>query len=239
MKLIGLTGGISTGKSTVSVMLSEHNIPIIDADKIARDIVEPGRKANQLIRQHFGDQVFLPNGHLDRPKLGQIVFQDAEKRKILNRCTHPYVRLEMLKQAFIYWIKGANMVVFDVPLLIESKLDRFMSTTVVVYCSDVLQLQRLRKRDNLSEEQALQRMKAQMPMSEKVAKADIVLDNSSDLNQLEIQVNNMIKKLKPSTFTWLFEYAGPPVALVLLSVLAKQYAPTLLRTIGDSIATLK
>jgi dephospho-CoA kinase len=239
MKLIGLTGGISTGKSTVSALLKEQNIPIIDADKIARDIVEPGRKANQLIRQHFGDEVFLPDGHLDRPKLGQIIFQDPEKRKILNRCTHPYVRLEMLKQAFIYWIQGADLVIFDVPLLIESKLDRFMSTTVVVYCSDVLQLQRLRRRDNLSEEQALQRMKAQMPMTDKVAKADIVLDNSSDLLQLEIQVKNMTKKLKPSTFTWLFEYAGPPVALVLLSVLVKQYAPTLLNTIGDSIATLR
>jgi dephospho-CoA kinase len=151
MKLIGLTGGISTGnslivmkhigclhsmktgKSTVSKLLAEQNIPIIDADKIARDIVEPGRKANQLIRQHFGDEVFLPDGHLDRPKLGQIIFQDPEKRKILNHCTHPYVRLEMLKQAFYYWIKGADVVIFDVPLLIESKLDRFMSTTVVVF----------------------------------------------------------------------------------------------------------
>lgn len=121
------------GKSTVSKLLVEQNIPIIDADKIAREIVEPGRKANQLIRQHFGDEVFLPDGHIDRPKLGQIIFQDPEKRKILNHCTHPYVRLEMAKQAFYYWIKGADIVIFDVPLLIESKLDRFMSTTVVVF----------------------------------------------------------------------------------------------------------
>ncbi|KAI8075821.1 dephospho-CoA kinase [Gilbertella persicaria] len=133
MKLIGLTGGIATGKSTVSRLLTEQHIPIIDADKIARDVVAPGRKANQLIRQHFGDEVFLPDGHIDRPKLGQIIFQDPEKRKILNRCTHPYVRLEMVKQALLYWIKGADVVVFDVPLLIESKLDRFMSTNVVVF----------------------------------------------------------------------------------------------------------
>ncbi|KAI9476555.1 MAG: dephospho-CoA kinase [Benjaminiella poitrasii] len=239
MKLIGLTGGIATGKSTVSRLLAEKNIPIIDADKIARDIVEPGRKANQLIRQHFGDEVFLPDGYIDRPKLGQIIFQDPEKRKILNQCTHPYVRLEMLKEAFLHWLKGTDIVIFDVPLLIESKLDRFMSTNVVIYCSDVLQLQRLRKRDNLSEEQALQRIKAQMPMSEKVAKADIVLDNSSNIQQLETQVKNMIEKLRPSRLTWLFEYAGPPAALILLSVLIKQYSPSLLSIIGDSIASLK
>lgn len=121
------------GKSTVSRLLAEQGIPIIDADKIAREIVEPGRKANQLIRQHFGDDVFLPDGYLDRPKLGQIIFQDPEKRKILNHCTHPYVRWEMAKQAFLYWINGADIVIFDVPLLIESNLDRFMSTTVVVF----------------------------------------------------------------------------------------------------------
>ncbi|GAA5814040.1 hypothetical protein MFLAVUS_007530 [Mucor flavus] len=239
MKLIGLTGGISTGKSTVSGLLAKQGLPIIDADKIAREIVEPGRKANQLIRQHFGDEVFLPDGYLDRPKLGQIIFQDPEKRQILNRCTHPYVRWEMAKQAFLYWLKGADVVIFDVPLLIESKLDRFMSSTVVVYCSDILQLQRLRKRDNLTEEQAIQRMQSQMPMSEKVEKADIVLDNSSDMKQLEIQVKNMVKKIKPSVFTWLFEYAGPPMAIALLSLFVKQYAPILLNTIVDSVASLK
>ena len=105
--------------------------------------------------------------------------------------------------------------------------------------SDILQLQRLKKRDNLTEEQALQRIKSQMPMTEKVEKADYVLDNSSDLHQLEIQVKNLVKKIKPSTLTWLFEYIGPPTAVALFSVFAKQYAPTLLKSIGDSIASLK
>ena len=117
----------------MSKLLTKEGIAIIDADKIAREIVEPGRKANQLIRQHFGDEVFLPDGYIDRPKLGQLIFGDAEKRKILNHCTHPYVRLEMVKQAFLYWIKGTDVVIFDVPLLIESKLDRFMSCVVVVF----------------------------------------------------------------------------------------------------------
>lgn len=121
------------GKSTVSRFLIEQGIPIIDADKIARDIVEPGRKSNKLIRQHFGDEVFLGDGRINRAKLGEIMFNDPEKRKILNQCTHPYVRLEMLKEAFKYWLKGADVVFCDVPLLIESKMDKFMSLTVVVY----------------------------------------------------------------------------------------------------------
>jgi dephospho-CoA kinase len=114
-----------------------------------------------------------------------------------------------------------------------------MLTRLPFISSDVLQLQRLRKRDGLTEEQALQRIKSQVPMTEKVDRADIVLDNSSDLNQLEIQVKNMVKKIKPSTLTWLLEYAGPPAAIALFSIIVKQYAPILLRIIGDSIASLK
>ncbi|SAM06886.1 hypothetical protein [Absidia glauca] len=133
MKLVGLTGGIASGKSTVSRLLQEQQVPIIDADKIAREVVEPGRRANRQIREHFGDEVFLPDGHLDRPKLGDIIFTDPSKRKILNACVHPAVRLEMLKQVLYHWLSGAKVVVLDVPLLFESKLDRFVGTTVVVY----------------------------------------------------------------------------------------------------------
>ncbi|KAI8978028.1 dephospho-CoA kinase [Pilobolus umbonatus] len=222
MKLVGLTGGISTGKSTVSQLLAKEGIPVIDADKIAREIVEPGKKANQLIRRHFGDEVFLPDGNIDRPKLGTIIFEDPNKRKILNKCTHPYVRMEMVKQAFLYWLKGADMVVLDVPLLIESHLDRFVGVVVVVYCSDMLQLQRLRKRDNISEEVAMHRIKAQMPMADKIEKADIIIDNSTDLIQLEQQVKRMVKKVRPSTITWFIEYMAPPV-IVSVMVYAAAY----------------
>ncbi|KAI8381301.1 dephospho-CoA kinase [Radiomyces spectabilis] len=236
MKLIGLTGGIASGKSTVSRMLRDQQLPIIDADLIARQVVEPGRKANRLVRQHFGDDVFLPDGHLDRAKLGDIIFRDPQKRQVLNRCIHPYVKLEILKQAVLHWLKGADMVIFDVPLLLEAGLDKFMGTTVVVFCSDVLQLQRLIKRDGLSEEQANQRITAQMPMHEKVARADIVLDNSSDLPQLEIQVKNMVKKLRPSTVTWFLEYAGPPAAFAISVVAFKTYAPYLIRFVMNYVS---
>ncbi|KAI7869786.1 dephospho-CoA kinase domain-containing protein [Spinellus fusiger] len=133
MKLIGLTGGIASGKSTATQLIREYGVPVIDADTIAREVVAPGKPANKKIREAFGESVFLADETLDRPKLGEIIFNDPAKRKILNQCTHPYVRKEMLRQAFVYWLKGTDRVVFDVPLLLESHLDKYMGTTVLVY----------------------------------------------------------------------------------------------------------
>ncbi|KAI9313128.1 dephospho-CoA kinase [Dichotomocladium elegans] len=233
MKLVGLTGGIASGKSTVSRLLHEQGIPIIDADKIARLVVEPGQPANKLIRKHFGPDVFLPDGNLDRPKLGQVIFSDPAKRRLLNQCTHPAVRKEMLKQAFFHWLRGADVVVLDVPLLFEAGMDKIVGTTVVVYCSEVLQLQRLMRRDSIDEEAATQRIRAQMALSDKVARADIVLDNSSDLVQLQTQVKNLVRRIRPSTAMWLLEYAGPPAFLFGLAISAKLFLPRLLSYLGN------
>ncbi|GAB5588264.1 Dephospho-CoA kinase cab5 [Umbelopsis nana] len=224
MKLVGLTGGIGSGKSTVSRIFAEQNIPIIDADLIARQVVEPGRRAYNLIRKYFGDEILNADGTIDRPKLGSIVFADSDKRKVLNSCVHPYVRLEMLKQVLWHWMSGAKLVVVDVPLLFESKLDKFVNTTVVVYCSEGLQLQRIMKRDNMSEEAATQRIRSQMPLSEKVKLADIVLDNSSDLNQLKLQVRDLTARLTPSISSWLLGWIAPPVALAVSAYAIQNYA---------------
>ncbi|ORZ17041.1 dephospho-CoA kinase [Absidia repens] len=238
MKLVGLTGGIASGKSTVSRLLQEQQIPIIDADKIARQVVEPGRRANRQIREHFGDEVFLPDGNLNRAKLGEIVFADPSKRKILNGYTHPAIRLEMLKQVLYQWLLGTKMVVLDVPLLFESKLDRFVGTTVVVYCSEVLQLQRLIKRDGLDETLATQRMRAQSPLSEKVELADIVIDNSSDLTQLTSQVKNLVRQITPGTGIWLLEYLGPQVLFAGLVAVIGRFSISLFSNIlSKSIKT--
>lgn len=117
----------------MSRIIAEQNVPIIDADLIARQVVEPGRRAYKLIRKHFGDEILQADGTIDRPKLGAIIFGDSDKRKVLNSCVHPYVRLEMFKQVLWHWMTGAKLVVLDVPLLFESKLDKFVNTTVVVY----------------------------------------------------------------------------------------------------------
>lgn len=131
--VIGLTGGIATGKSTVSSLLKAAGIPIIDADIIARQVVEPGTPALAKIQATFGNEVLFPDGSLDRKKLGSIIFNDEVKRKQLNKIVHPAVRKAMLWQMLGYWIKGYKYCVMDVPLLIEGGLWQWVGLVVVVY----------------------------------------------------------------------------------------------------------
>ena len=134
--VVGLTGGIATGKSTVSTLLRAHNISIIDADVLARKVVLPGTPALQKIVNHFGQDILLPDGSLDRQKLGSIVFSDERQRKVLNGIVHPAVRRAMLWEVLRCWWRGERMCILDIPLLIESGLWRFVATVVVVYwCS--------------------------------------------------------------------------------------------------------
>lgn len=131
--VVGLTGGIATGKSTVSTLLKSYNIPVIDADVIARDVVLPGTPALAKIAKTFGQDVLRPDGYLDRPKLGSIVFSDESKRKQLNAIVHPAVRWKMFTEVLRYWWKGEKMCVLDIPLLVESALWKFVGVVVVVY----------------------------------------------------------------------------------------------------------
>ena len=134
--VVGLTGGIATGKSTVSRLLrEEHHVPIIDADILARQVVEPGTRGYEKIVEAFGEEVVLQDGSggLDRKKLGEIVFADEGKRRVLNGIVHPEVRWEMLKEVVRCWWRGESWVVLDVPLLIESGIYRWVGEVVVVY----------------------------------------------------------------------------------------------------------
>lgn len=131
-KVVGLTGGIATGKSTVSGLLKSHSIDVIDADVIAREVVAPGTKALSQIASHFGDEVLHPDGTLNRPKLGTIIFGDENKRRKLNSIVHPAVRKRMLYEVCKSWIKGKRYCVIDVPLLIETGLHKWVGKVVVV-----------------------------------------------------------------------------------------------------------
>lgn len=133
MKILGLTGGISSGKSTVSHFVSTSQIPILDADIIAREVVQPGKVCYHLILDHFGHGILDEKSHIDRGTLGQIIFSNAEERKALNQITHPRIRIEMLKQVLYYFLKGKSMVVLDTPLLFEAGFYRWVHATVVVY----------------------------------------------------------------------------------------------------------
>ncbi|KAF7778952.1 hypothetical protein Agabi119p4_3297 [Agaricus bisporus var. burnettii] len=168
MLVVGLTGGISTGKSTVSAILKTHHIPIIDADVIARQVVQPHTRALRKITRAFGQDILLPDGTLDRKKLGSIVFNDEEKRKELNGIVHPAVRWRMVWEVVGCWLRGEKWCVLDVPLLIEGGLWRYVGLVVVVYCSADIQLVRLMSRDGSSREEASARLNSQMPISSKI-----------------------------------------------------------------------
>ncbi|EQC40389.1 hypothetical protein SDRG_02287 [Saprolegnia diclina VS20] len=195
---IGLTGGIATGKSTVSKRLREKGAVIIDADVVARQVVEPGQPAHRAIVAAFGTDILNPDRTLDRAKLGSLVFNDPAKRATLNSCTHKHILLAMFFELlYLRVVKRAKLVVFDAPLLFETQiLEYFCTPIVVVACSEANQLTRLMSRDKLPKDQATKRIQAQMPLAEKAAKANIVLDNNDSPEALIKLVDATYETLK-------------------------------------------
>ncbi|MGG3444147.1 dephospho-CoA kinase [Bacillus cereus] len=192
--VIGLTGGIASGKSTVSEMFRELNIPVIDADIIAREVVERGKPAYNKIVEVFGMEVLQEDGELDRPKLGSVVFYNEEKRLQLNKIVHPAVREEMNAQKEMYIKEGMQAVVLDIPLLFESKLTNLVDRILVVAVMPSTQLERLMKRNNFSEEEATARIQSQMPLEEKVKRADEVINNDGTIMGTKTQLQVILKK---------------------------------------------
>src|SRR5690625_3271895 len=192
--IIGLTGSIGTGKSTVSKMFLQLNFPVVDADKIAREVVEPGKDAYRKIVDSFGETILQQNSQIDRKLLGEIVFGDEHKRKQLNEIIHPAIREEMLAQQESYIKNGEQCVVLDIPLLFESKLTQLVDKIIVVYVNSDIQLQRIMERDGCSKKTALQRVKAQIPVSEKVKLADAVINNNGSMEETFKQLKNILQK---------------------------------------------
>ncbi|WNB93177.1 dephospho-CoA kinase [Bacillus sp. NEB1478] len=194
--IIGLTGGIATGKSTASHILSEQGIPIIDADLIAKEVVMPGKEAYEQIVAFFGKEILLEDRTLNRAKLGEIIFNDDEKRARLNEIVHPAVRQEMKKQAKNHQNAGNKIVIMDIPLLFESKLTHMVDETWLIYAAPETQLKRLMERNGYTEEQALSRIHSQMPIEDKKGLADVVIPNNGTLLELEEKLTHLIKAFK-------------------------------------------
>ena len=194
--ILGLTGGIATGKSTVTGMLRERGIPVIDADQIAREVVEPGKPAYDAIVGHFGRDILLEDGQIDRKKLGEIVFSDESERQKLNAIVHPEVRRVMREEAETAEKNGVSIVFMDIPLLFESKLQYMVEKIVVVYAPAAMQLARMMERDELEEEQAQKRLRAQFPIDQKREEADFLIDNSRTREETERQVENMLAEIR-------------------------------------------
>ncbi|MBO1625348.1 dephospho-CoA kinase [Bacillus cereus] len=192
--VIGLTGGIASGKSTVSQMFRELNIPVIDADIIAREVVEQGKEAYKEIVEVFGEEILQANGELDRQKLGSIVFHNEEKRLHLNKIVHPAVRKEMNAQKDMYIKEGVQAVVLDIPLLFESKLTSLVDQILVVAVSPSTQLERLMKRNGFIEEEAKARIHSQMSLAEKVTLANKVIYNDGTIAETKAQLQLILKE---------------------------------------------
>lgn len=194
--LVGLTGGIGTGKSTVATMLVSPSVRVIDADALARDVVQPGTPTYARIVTEFGRDVLQPDGRLDRARLGAVVFGDPARRKRLEEITHPAIRARLDKILAGYEQEGFDgIVVWDAALLVESGNTKRVDRVIVVTTDPATQLRRLMARDGGSEETVRSRIASQMPLAVKVRYADYVIDNSGDRAQTEQRVREVYRAL--------------------------------------------
>ncbi|MEJ2038842.1 MAG: dephospho-CoA kinase [Desulfosarcinaceae bacterium] len=189
MPVVGLTGGIASGKSTVCGFFKEAGACILDADQMARQVVMPGEPAWREIVDLFGRQVLSVDGSLDRTKLGDIVFGDAGRRKALERIIHPRVRQAMdSATAGVAAARPEALIIQDVPLLLETGMHQGLAEIIVVHVPEEVQIERLVRRDGMGREQALRRIRAQMPLDQKRSLATILIDNSGSLERTREQV---------------------------------------------------
>lgn len=188
MLIVALTGGIACGKSTVSAMLSALGARVIDADAISRSLTAPGGAALPAIRRFFGDGVFQPDGTLDRPALSARVFASPQELETLNAIVHPLVKEQMEKQLCECRKQGAQVVVLDVPLLFEANLQHMGDVTVCVTAPEEVQIARMARRNAYTRDQALKRIRSQMPQREKERLSDLVIDTDKPLPQLQREV---------------------------------------------------
>ena len=198
MKVIGLTGGIGSGKSTVSQFLAELGATIIDADKIGHEVLKPDTEVWREVVAAFGKQIVTANGTIDRKKLGTIVFSNPEARAQLNQIMHPRI-YEMVKaQLAEYQRQGTNVVVVEAPLLVEADWTLLVDEVWVTTAAEDTVLKRLRERTGLSEAESQARIRSQLPPEEKIKSADVVIDTDFDLDELKAKVRELWRGLQAS-----------------------------------------
>lgn len=191
--ILGLTGGIATGKSTVSRYFSDKGYAVVDADVVARRVVEPGTEGLANIVAHFGTEIIQKDGTLNREKLGAMIFSDAEKRETLNNLLSAQIRRTIMADTETLVNANQPLIVLDIPLLYEAGYETHCDAVMVVYTTEAVQLERLMVRNNLTEEEALNRIASQEPIETKKDRADIVIDNNGPLNHTYEQVETWLK----------------------------------------------
>lgn len=195
MLFVGLTGGISSGKSTISSWFLQKGIVVLDADQIVKNLQRPNSPLVLKLAEEFGASIVNENGELARDVLGKIIFYDHEAKERLNAMIHPLVQAKLEEEIERLKKVGEGLVVLDIPLLFESRFEALVDRTVVVYVSPDVQLQRLMKRDQIDREYALAKMNSQMSLDEKRARADYVLINDGTMGQLREQFDHLFEVL--------------------------------------------
>ena len=196
VKILGLTGGIASGKSTVSKFFLDEGIPVIDTDLIARNLLNKGTEVYQEVITFFSDEILLTNQEINRKKLGRIIFSNPQKREKLNAIVHPQVRKEVSLEISKHQETGTNILVLDVPLLFETNYQELVDFTIVVYTSPLKQLERLIDRDSITKEYAKMKIDSQMPLDDKVKLADYVIDNSFSILDTKRDFKKILKDLE-------------------------------------------
>lgn len=195
MRVVGLTGGIGSGKSSVARMLAELGAAIVDADQLAREAVAPGSEGLSAILARFGTEVLDEKGQLDRRKLGARVFSDAEARRELNAIVHPKVAELAMRRFQELTESGAPLAIYDVPLFFENGLEKMIPEVIVVHVSPETQRARIRGRDPLSDREIEDRIAAQLPLDEKKKRATFVIENDGSMAHTREQVERLHRRL--------------------------------------------
>jgi dephospho-CoA kinase len=190
---IGLTGGIASGKSLVSGFFADEGIVVLDADKIYKNLL----KTNKLLYNEIVKTFQMEE--LDLQQLSEIVFSDEKKLKALNEIAHPYV-LKVFDEQLIKLSKTEKLVVLDVPLLFEAKMEPYCDTIICVYAEEEIQIKRLKNRNSISNQEAIKRIESQIPLKEKCEKSDYIIDNSYDIENTRSQFTRILSKIKESIY---------------------------------------
>lgn len=193
--VLGLTGGIASGKSTVSQHFKSLNIEVVDADLIAREVMRAGQPVVKKIAEIFGEEILDSKGEINRQRLGKLIFNSEEKRKQLDQLVQTKIRENIIEQKNQLLNEERKLIVLDIPLLYEQNYDEIVDEVMLVYVDEATQKKRLMKREShLTENEAMSRIKAQIPLNEKAKKADIIIDNRHNIKETINQVDNWLKK---------------------------------------------
>lgn len=193
--VLGLTGGIASGKSTVSQHFKSLNIEVVDADLIAREVMRAGQPVVKKIAEIFGKEILNSKGEINRQRLGKLIFNSEEKRKQLDQLVQTKIRENIIEQKNQLLNEERKLIVLDIPLLYEQNYDEIVDEVMLVYVDEATQKKRLMKREShLTENEAMSRIKAQIPLNEKAKKADIIIDNRHNIKETINQVDNWLKK---------------------------------------------